>query len=62
MEEEFNNLNINLDGITWNQFGNADRVDIDDLLDTLNIHGRRRIVVVDLWKRHPNQKSQQGKM
>ncbi len=58
--EEFNNLrdiNINLGGITWDQFGNADRVDIDDLLSTMNIRGPQRIAVVDLWKKHPNQKS-----
>jgi hypothetical protein len=58
--EEFNNININLGGITWDQFGNAREVDIDDLLNTLNIHGPERIVVVDLWKRHPN-RTQQGK-
>jgi hypothetical protein len=52
--EEFNNLG--LEGITWDQFGNAREADIDDLLINQNIHGSRRIVVMDLWKRHPKRK------
>ncbi len=50
--EEFNSININLGGITWDQFGNAREADIDNLLNTSNIHGPERIVVVDLWKRY----------
>eukprot|EP00975_Prorocentrum_lima_P052842 11077651-Prorocentrum_lima.AAC.1 len=61
MEQEFDNLvniiGINL-GITWSVFGNADRSDLDDLFATKNIHAEARLIVVDLWKRHPNR--QQG--
>jgi hypothetical protein len=62
MEQEFNNLpllGINLD-VSWSTFGNADRSDLDDLFVTNNIHGKERLTVVDLWKRHPNR--QQGKI
>jgi hypothetical protein len=62
--EEFNSLNdinINLGGIAWDQFVNARKADIDGLLNTQNIHGPQRVVVVDLWRRHANI-TQQGKI
>ena len=60
MELEYNNLgNLGIHlGVTWSVFGNADRSDLDDLLLTKNIHGEARMIVVDIWKRHPNR--QQG--
>jgi hypothetical protein len=52
MEAEFNALNLGQ--ITYTQFGNARESDIDDLLDFKNIHGEERLAIVDVWKRHPN--------
>jgi hypothetical protein len=54
MEEEFNNLNIDLGGITWDQFKDARERDIDDLLDHCIIHGPPRVLLVLLWARHNN--------
>jgi hypothetical protein len=56
METEFNNLNINLGGSAGLSLGmlNADRADIDFLFNSLNLTAAQRIIVVDLWKRHPS--------
>jgi hypothetical protein len=51
MEAVFNSFNL---GVTWEEFGDQDRSDLDDLLVTKNIHGEVRAKVVSLWKRHPS--------
>jgi hypothetical protein len=56
MEEEFASYKL---GVSWIQFGDQDRSDLDDLLATKNIHGEARTKLVSLWKRHPDR--QQGK-
>lgn len=53
LEIEFDKLELD---VSWSVFGNARMSDVDDLLTTNDIHGAKRLQVVDMWKRHPKNK------
>ena len=57
MEEPLKTFKL---GITWSQFGNTERSNVDRLLDSrADFTPQQRIVIEDLWANHPNR--QQGK-
>ena len=52
MEEQFNAFQF---GITWSQFGNAVRPNVDKLLDSrAYLTPEQRIAIDDLWVNHPS--------
>ncbi len=44
--------------MTWSEFGDTKDSDINDLFDTNNIHGEKRVKLVSLWTRHPKREAQ----
>lgn len=57
MAEQFDSYNL---GVTWTEFGDQDRPDLDKLLDSRpELTPQQRSKLVSLWKRHPDR--QQGK-
>jgi hypothetical protein len=54
-EARFNALQL---GITWDEFGDLDRPDLDAILDvTEGLDPAQRGKVVSMWKRHPNRQT-----
>ena len=52
MEQQFDAFHL---GISWSQFGNAVRSNVDRLLDSrADLTPQQRIVIDDLWANHPN--------
>jgi hypothetical protein len=52
MEESFESYSL---GITWIEFGDQDRPDLDRLLDSrTDLTPQQRSKLVSLWKRHPD--------
>jgi hypothetical protein len=53
-EESFNTFDL---GISWDEFGDLDRPDLDAILDATDFNAVQEGKVVSLWKRHPNRQT-----
>ena len=51
MEAQFTAHNL---GLTWEEFGDLDRSDLDAVILEKGLNAVNRGKVVSLWKRHPN--------
>ena len=55
-EQQFKTFNL---GVTWSQFGNAVRSNVDRLLDSrADLTPQQRIIIDDLWANHPNRQQE----
>jgi hypothetical protein len=51
-EEQYNTYNL---GVTWNEFGDQDRPDLDQLMNSFpSLTAQQRTKLVSAWKNHPN--------